>query len=329
MRRAVTTPRARVRSGRGSRTPDAAAQALPAQLEHDQQRFHDDPAAHLGLADATLAERDRNLADPGAGAGRAVGHLDLEHIAAGMDTVGGDRPECRRPPCLEATGQVVHTEPEHNAREQAAAARDQPPPEPPVLDPATGRVPRADDQVGLVVDDRRHECRQDRRVVGPVGIHLEHDRGATVEGGRKAVQVRTPEALFARPVTHVDAAIRGRQLIGDPPGSVGRRVIDDEQRRARQHRQDRVGDPGQVVGLVVRRQHDPGAFADHGTLGIGGRGAGRLEVGHSCEECRARVSGPRPSSSGPSGCPPGRGHRSGSRTYPAVPAGRGHPGHPR
>ena len=75
-------------------------------------------------------------------------HLDLEDVAAGMDAVERDRRQRRRPPRLEAAGQVVRPEPEDDPGEDAAAARDDPPADPPVDDPAALRVARADDEVG-------------------------------------------------------------------------------------------------------------------------------------------------------------------------------------
>ena len=65
-------------------------------------------------------------------AARPVGHLDLEHVAAGVDAVERDRREGRGAPRLEAAGEVVRLEAEDDPREQAAAARDDPPADAPV-----------------------------------------------------------------------------------------------------------------------------------------------------------------------------------------------------
>src|SRR4029434_7315822 len=80
---------------------------LESQREDDDQRLDDDPPAHLRLADAAFAERNRNLADAGAGARRPVGHFDLEDVSPGVDTIEWDTGERRRPPGLEAAGQVA------------------------------------------------------------------------------------------------------------------------------------------------------------------------------------------------------------------------------
>ena len=60
--------------------------------------------------DAPVAERDRDLADASAATRRPERHLDLEDVAAGMDAVERDRRQGRRPPRLEAAGQVVRRE---------------------------------------------------------------------------------------------------------------------------------------------------------------------------------------------------------------------------
>ena len=48
-----------------------------------------DPRAHLRLAGLAVAEADRHLADARAGAQRAVGDLDLEAEAGGLEAAGG------------------------------------------------------------------------------------------------------------------------------------------------------------------------------------------------------------------------------------------------
>ena len=63
---------ASVTIGSGSApSPQPAEQLLGAQLDDDDQRLDDDPAAHLRLADAAVAERDRDLADARARRGLA------------------------------------------------------------------------------------------------------------------------------------------------------------------------------------------------------------------------------------------------------------------
>ena len=173
------------------------------------------------------------------------------------------------PPCLEAAGEVVRAEAQHRAREQRATARDEAPAETPVDDPAAARVAGTDDQVGRALDDRGDECGQEGRIVAEVGVHLDDDLGAALERDREPVEVGAAEALLGSPMADQDPLVGRGQLIGDPTGPIGRRVVDHEQRRPGQGRQDRLRHGPDVVGLVVGRQDDPcprcgGALAGHG-----------------------------------------------------------------
>ena len=94
---------------------------LPPELD-DDECLHDDPAGHLALADTTVAERDRDLADPGAQPAGTERHLDLEHVAPGVHPVERDGRQRRGPPRLEPAGQVMWGETQHGPGEQRAAA---------------------------------------------------------------------------------------------------------------------------------------------------------------------------------------------------------------
>jgi hypothetical protein len=162
---------------RHRRAPGAASpQLVPAQADDDEQRLHDDPAAHLQLSGSPVAERDRHLHHAGAETGGAVRHLDLEHVPAGPHTLERDVVERGAPPCLEAAREVVGRQPKDDPRERGPAARDQAPKDAPVRDAAARHVARSDDEVCLVGRDRRDQRRQDARVVRPVRIHLDGDR---------------------------------------------------------------------------------------------------------------------------------------------------------
>ena len=82
------------------------------------------------------------------GQDRAVGDLDLEHVALGADARQVDRLEHLAPDALEAAGEILHGDAQDRPRVQAAAAADQPPREAPVPHPAAGDVARAEHQVG-------------------------------------------------------------------------------------------------------------------------------------------------------------------------------------
>ena len=67
-----------------------------------------------------------------------------------------------------------------------------------------------------------------------------------------------------------DARIGRREPVREVAGAVGRAVVDDEQHGAGERVEDRRRDPGQVLGLVVGRQDDPGARAQRGLRGVRG-----------------------------------------------------------
>jgi glycosyltransferase involved in cell wall biosynthesis len=77
--------------------------------------------------------------------------------------------------------------------------------------------------------DRRDKTANVGRIVGHVGVHLEHEVGARRERARKAGQIGRSETLALRPVQHLDPAVAGcGKAIGDFAGAVWRGVIDDQ-----------------------------------------------------------------------------------------------------
>ena len=82
----------------------------------------------------------------------------------------------------------------------------------------------------------------------------------------ETLQVCAAQALLCRPVADADAAVARRQLIGELARSIGRAIVDDEEVRARQGAQDRLGDRADVGGLVVGRQDDPDTLTRRGCL---------------------------------------------------------------
>src|SRR5439155_12325211 len=141
---------------------------LEPQLADDDERLHDDPPRHLRLADPPIPERDRDLDDPCAGAARPMRHLDLEHVAAGVDAVERDGLEGGSAPGLESAGEVPWSEAEDRPGEEAAAAADDPATEAPVEHGTAARVARADDEVRRAVPDGPDEGRERRGIVRPV-----------------------------------------------------------------------------------------------------------------------------------------------------------------
>ena len=151
--------------------------------------------------------------------------------------------ERRGAPCLEAAGEVARPEAQDRSGEDASAARDDPPADAPVDDAAAARVARADDEIGVARDDRRDERRQRGRVVRPVGVHLDDDRRRRPPARRRTRRGRPGRG----PAWPADAgrgsagSARG-QLVGDRARPVGRAVVDDQERRARQRFEDRRRD---------------------------------------------------------------------------------------
>src|ERR1051325_6541748 len=117
--------RARSRRGhdiwRSGPLPASAQEGPPPDgLEHDRSIL-------LRAAGAAVAEDDRDLDDLEAVLDRAVGHLDLEGVAAGADRIEVDRLQHLAPEALEAAGEVAPLAPQDESCVGAAAAADPPP----------------------------------------------------------------------------------------------------------------------------------------------------------------------------------------------------------
>jgi hypothetical protein len=101
--------------------------------------------------------------------------------------------------------------------------------------------------------------------VGEVGVHLQDEVGAAVEGAAEARQVGRAEAFLAGPVEDLDARVGGREAVGDTAGAVGRVVVDDEDPGVGgQVRAGRLHDRGDVRRLVVGREDQPGGPCPRG-----------------------------------------------------------------
>ena len=89
--------------------PEPPACARPGQpsCQHSPERLDDDPRAHSTCPALAVAEADRHLADPGAGPHRAVGRLNLEAEAGGVEAARRQVLQQLAPEALEAAGQVL------------------------------------------------------------------------------------------------------------------------------------------------------------------------------------------------------------------------------
>ena len=187
---------------------------------------------HLGLADAAVAEGDRHLDDPEAGANRPVGQLDLERVAQRGDRVEVDRLEHLAPDRLEAAGQVADLDPKDPAGIGAAAAADRPAHRPPVRDAAAVHVARADHEVGCPPPPRATAgCRpgrvRSRRPSGPRARHRARARARS----RPRRRARAPPSRPGAAPPGRGSAAASRSAIS--PGAVGRVVVDHEDPAAR------------------------------------------------------------------------------------------------
>ena len=86
----------------------------------------------------------------------------------------------------------------------------------------------------------------------PVSVHLDDATGTAFERDREPIDVGLAEALFPGAVLDLDEWVLGGQAICQVPCPVRRRVIDDQQVRARQRGEDGGGNAVEVLGFVVR-----------------------------------------------------------------------------
>ena len=101
----------------------ATAELVPAQAQDHEQRLDDDPALILDWP----RRRSRNVmgtSTTGPPGVRPVRHLHLEHVAAGPDALERYGLQGRCAPGLEAPGEIVRTEAEHESREHRSTPRD-------------------------------------------------------------------------------------------------------------------------------------------------------------------------------------------------------------
>ncbi len=180
------------------RGPAPTARSGAPHRRHRPHRLQRDARGHLARARGAVAEDDRHLGDPESGQQRAVGDLDLEHVALGADGVELDRLEHLAADALEAAGEVMDGDAEDHARVDAAAAADQRGAAGPSrarrrparsASRARGRRPGGGQQLGQVA-----------RVVGEVGVHLDQQLGSLRERVAKAGAVGAAQPGFARPV---------------------------------------------------------------------------------------------------------------------------------
>src|SRR6185312_7413828 len=212
----------------------------------------------------TVAEDDRHLDHLEAGADRAVGHLDLEGVAAGLNRIEVDRLQHLAAEALEAAGHVGDVDAEDQLRVGAAAAADRLAQRPPVADAAAGHVARAEHDVGL--PRRRQQPRQVGGIVGEVRVHLQDQPGTLGQGAAEAGDVGGPEPFLDLAMQDADVAVALGEALGDRAGPVRGAVVDDQHPGRGRKLRPRGFDQGlDVLGLVIGGEDQPGGS------GVGGR----------------------------------------------------------
>src|SRR5512134_2524034 len=185
-------------SGGAGRLSGRPGERREADRPHLAERLEHDPPRHLRAAHAAILEEDRHLRHAEARADGAGGELELEGVARALDGAELDRLEHLAAEALEAAGEVPHVHAEDGPRVEAAASREDAPPEPPVHGPAARHVARAEHEVHVA--RASEQGREVAGVVGEVGVHLEDEVVAALERPGEAGQVRLAQALLPGPV---------------------------------------------------------------------------------------------------------------------------------
>ena len=237
--------------------------AQAAQLRHEHERLEGDRQRHLALARLAVAKADRDLRDPEPGEQRAVGQLDVEHVALRAQRGRLDRLEHAAADAAETAGEVAHPDAQDRASVERAEAAEQPRSGGQSTISPARHVARAEHQVAL--RSGRDERRQVLRVVREVRVHHDHQLGPAGERVREA----RPGTPCRAPPCPADAAPRPPAA----PPRAGRRArrcrrarrrrrragASRPARRARADPRSRGRCASRLLGLVVGRQEEPQA----------------------------------------------------------------------
>src|SRR5260221_2501780 len=220
-----------------------------ARAQHPEERLQKNRARHLGLADATILEHDRHLANAIAALPEDVGHLDLERVALRANLAQIERAQRLGPVAAVAAGTIVHRHAKHGAGEDVAAPADELAQRRPVGRAAPSNVARANHQVRPLA--RLEEVRQIARIVRKVGIHLEDQIVAVRDGILEAFDVGGAEAELAGTMQHVYLWLPRTERVDDLSGAVWRVIVYDQQVGCRHEAQNILDQADDILPLVV------------------------------------------------------------------------------
>ena len=153
-----------------------------------------------------------------------------------------------------ASGAVVDWNTEHGAGKDIATAADELAQWRPVGRAAAIDVARADDEIGVLRE--RQEVGQVFGIVRVVGVHLEDELVAVLDGIVKAEYVRGAQAHLAGAVQRADPRIRRADLVDELAGAVGRVIVDDQDVGLGREAQDVRDQAGDILALVIGRDDD-------------------------------------------------------------------------
>src|SRR6266511_3902288 len=266
-RGAAARPRP-VRARAGGRSLDSS-QELQAQLQQVGRPEDDLPQSHLAPALLAVHEADRHLVDAAAGGVRGpVEHLHQERIARGVQPVPGHALQHLAPVGAEARGAVAGGQAEQHAHEGVGGRAEQAPGEGPVADAPALDVAGADGHVAAL--ERRQQARDVVGVVREVAVAGQDGGGPRREGAAEAVGEGLPVARLAGPMDHLQRAVLPGELVRHLGRAVAGGVVHHQDPQGPVAGADARHQPAQVLCLVERGQHEPGA---HFSPGARERGA--------------------------------------------------------
>src|SRR6478752_2037978 len=89
-----------------------------------------------------------------------------------------------------------------------------------------------------------------------VGVHLEDEIVAPLDGIVETSDIRSPKAQLAGPVHHMNCVVARRHLVGDLASAIGRVVVDDEDIGRGRGALDSLHQIDDIIPLVIGGNRD-------------------------------------------------------------------------